>query len=152
VHDRLVGHWTLLSYHAIHPDGSTGKPYGDAIGRLCYDEHGYMSGQVMRPGRQPVAHRDDGVRNLRAAYAGYVAYFGTYEVNSAGDMVTHHVQGSLNPAWVGGQQVRRMRFDGDRLILQADVTRAEGIVRHVLTWQRLGVRPGSDPGQTRVRP
>jgi hypothetical protein len=140
--DRLVGHWTLLSYDTFHPDGSIGRPYGDAVGRLCYDGHGNMSGQVMRPGRQPVAHRDEGVRNVRAAYAGYVAYFGTYEVSAAGDTVTHHVQGSLNPSWVGGHQVRRLRFDGDRLILQADVTRREGTVRHVLTWQRLESRAG----------
>jgi hypothetical protein len=102
-----------------------------------------MSGQVMRPDRQPVAHRDEGVRNLRAAYAGYIAYFGTYEINAAGDSVTHYVQGSLNPAWVGGVQVRRMRLEGDRLVLEADVERPEGTVSHVLTWRRLGSVTGA---------
>ena len=45
---RLVGNWTLVSYVTEHPDGSLGKPYGDAIGRLSYDERGNMAGQVMR--------------------------------------------------------------------------------------------------------
>ena len=58
------------------------------------------------------------------AYAGYIAYFGTYEVNEAGDTVMHHVQGALNPGWVGGHQVRRMRFDGELLVLSTDVAKA----------------------------
>ena len=61
---------------------------------------------------------------MRSAYAGYIAYFGTYEVNEAGDTVVHHVHGALNPGWVGGDQVRRMRFDGELLVLSTDVPKA----------------------------
>lgn len=136
---RLVGNWTLLSYDSINPDGTRGKPFGEAVGRLTYDSLGYMSGQVMRPDRAPIARRDQGTHNLRAAYSGYIAYFGTYEVTGAGDTVVHHVLGALNPAWVGGRQVRKMRFDGDLLILEALIERPEGPLRHVLTWQRLAV-------------
>lgn len=135
---RLIGSWTLLSYETVHPDGTTAKPYGEAVGRLSYDEHGYMAGQVMRPKRRPVAQGEEGTRNLRAAYAGYIAYFGTYRLNAEGDAVVHRVEGALNPSWVGGEQVRRLRFEDDLLVLQADVRRPEGIVRHVLTWRRLG--------------
>ena len=144
---RLVGTWTLLSYDSIRADGSTGKPFGEAVGRLTYDELGHMSGQVMRPDRLPISRPDDGIRNLRAAYAGYIAYFGTYEVDPARSTVVHHVHGALNPAWVGGHQVRRMRFDGDLLILEADVERPEGVLRHVLTWRRL-----TDQAQERESP
>ena len=52
---RLVGSWTLLSYTTEAPDGTTGKPYGDAVGRLNYDALGNMAGQVMRPNRLAVA-------------------------------------------------------------------------------------------------
>ena len=56
----------------------------------------------------------------------------------SGDVVVHHVHGALNPAWVGGQQVRGLRFETqDRLVLHADVPRDGATVRHVLTWQRL---------------
>lgn len=135
--DRLVGNWTLVSYVTENPDGTRGKPYGDAVGRLSYDAHGNMAGQVMRPGRLEVTPGDWQSQQVRSAYAGYIAYFGTYEVNAAGDTVMHHVQGSLNPGWVGGTQVRRMQFEGDLLILSTKVQKGGGIVNHVLTWKRL---------------
>ena len=135
--NQLVGNWTLLSYITENPDGSRGKPYGEAVGRLSYDAHGYMAGQVMRPGRSQVAPGEWGAQQVRSAYAGYIAYFGTYEVNEAGDTVVHHVQGALNPGWVGGNQVRSMRFDGDLLVLSTDVAKAGALVRHSLTWKKL---------------
>lgn len=136
--NRLVGNWTLVSYITENADGTQGKPYGEAVGRLCYDEHGNMSGQVMRPGRAEVTPGDWQAQQVRSAYAGYIAYFGTYEVNDAGDTVMHHVQGSLNPNWVGGTQVRRMRFDGELLVLSTQVHKGGALVNHVLTWKRLG--------------
>lgn len=134
---KLVGNWNLLSYITENPDGSRGKPYADAVGRLSYDELGNMAGQVMRPGRLDVAPGEWGAQQVRSAYAGYIAYFGTYEVNDAGDTVVHHVQGALNPGWVGGRQVRRLRFDGELLILSTDVAKAGAMVRHTLTWKKL---------------
>ncbi|HVL66985.1 MAG TPA: lipocalin-like domain-containing protein [Vicinamibacterales bacterium] len=135
---ELVGNWSLVSYVTEGPDGKTGTPYGDAVGRLTYDGNGNMSGQVMRPGRPPVRHGETGLPEVRAAYAGYIAYFGTYTVNDARDTVVHHVQGALNPSWVGGDQVRRMRFDGDLLVLSTDIQKGGGLVRHTLTWKRIG--------------
>ncbi|HEY0875228.1 MAG TPA: lipocalin-like domain-containing protein [Vicinamibacterales bacterium] len=137
VRERLVGSWTLLSYTTEAPDGSTGKPYGEAVGRLNYDDLGHMAGQVMRPNRLAVAPGQWGTQEVRSAYAGYIAYFGTYEVNEAGDTVVHHVEGALNPGWVGGRQVRRLRFEGDLLVLSTDVPKAGAMVRHTLTWKKL---------------
>ena len=129
---RLVGTWRLVSYETDEQDGRRGKPFENAVGRLQYDESGNMAGQVMRPGRAPV----DGGAQVRAAYIGYIAYFGTYEVAPDGRTVTHHVEGALNPAWVGGEQVRGVRFEGERLVLTADVPKAGKVVTHVLTWER----------------
>jgi hypothetical protein len=135
---KLVGHWTLLSYITENADGSRRQPYGHAVGRLSYDAHGHMAGQVMRPGRLDVAPGQWGAQEVRSAYAGYIAYFGTYEVNEGEDTVVHHVEGALNPGWVGSDQVRRMRFDGDLLILSTDVPKGGAMVRHTLTWKKLG--------------
>ena len=137
VKDRLVGHWTLVSYEGVAADGTRTLPFGNALGRLSYTADGQMEGQVMRPGRSPVSLTDGETRRLRAAYTGYIAYFGTYIVGEDGQTVTHHVEGALNPAWVGGQQVRRVRFDGDLLVLQADVVKGDQTIRHELTWRRL---------------
>jgi hypothetical protein len=134
---ELVGTWALVSYLTEGPDGRIGRPYGDAVGRLSYDARGNMAGHVMRPGRPAVVHRETGLAEVRTAYAGYIAYFGTYEVNAARDTVVHHVQGALNPGWVGGHQVRTMRFDGGHLILSTDVPKGGAVVRHTLTWQRI---------------
>ena len=133
---RLVGSWRLLSYETVEQDGRRAAPFGPAVGRLQYDDRGNMAGQVMRPDRAPVELGDGAAQQVRAAYIGYIAYFGTYEVAPDGGTVTHHVEGALNPAWVGGDQVRGVRFDGDRLVLTAEVPKAGKVVTHVLTWER----------------
>lgn len=136
VRERLVGSWTLVSYETRDPAGRTGTPYGTAVGRLTYDEHGNMSGQVMRPGRAPVAAAPGNAQSVRAAYIGYIAYFGTYEVAADGASVAHRVEGALNPEWVGGTQVRAMRFEGSHLVLSAAVRKNGDIVTHTLTWRK----------------
>ena len=133
---RLIGSWRLVSYETEEPDGRRGRPYGDAIGRLSYDERGNMAGQVMRPDRARVGFGDGSAQQVRAAYIGYVAYFGTYDVAADGSSLVHYVEGSLNPDWVGGAQRRALRFDGDRLILSAEVRKHDAIVTHSLTWER----------------
>jgi hypothetical protein len=134
--NRLIGSWRLMSYETEEPGGRRGEPYGKAVGRLSYDENGNMAGQVMRPGRADVSIGEGSAQQVRAAYLGYIAYFGTYEIAADGKSVVHHVQGALNPAWVGGNQVRALRFEGEYLVLSAGVTKNGAIVRHVLTWEK----------------
>lgn len=134
--NRLVGSWRLVSYETDEAGGRRGRPYGDAVGRLTYDDRGNMTGQVMRPNRARVEIGDGSAQQVRAAYIGYIAYFGTYEVADDGRSVVHHVDGALNPDWVGGTQRRALRFDGERLILSADVKKHAAIVTHSLTWER----------------
>jgi hypothetical protein len=136
VNNPLIGNWRLVTYETVDAAGRRAKPYGDAVGRLTYDERGNMSGQVMRPNRARVELGEGNAQQVRAAYMGYIAYFGTYDIEPDGARVTHHVEGSLNPAWVGGDQVRAMRFDGDRLVLSAEVVKAGQTVTHTLTWER----------------
>jgi hypothetical protein len=50
---------------------------------------------------------------------GYVAYFGTYRVDEANSVVTHVVEGSLNPGYTGTDQPRPFTLHGDVLIIQA---------------------------------
>jgi len=133
---RLLGTWRLVLYETVDQAGRRSRPYGDAVGRLTYDQDGNMTGQVMRPDRAPVALGEGYAQQVRGAYIGYIAYFGKYEVAPDGQSLVHRVEGSLNPAWVGGNQVRTMRFDGDRLILHATVDKAGEMVRHELTWER----------------
>ena len=136
MNSSLIGNWRLVAYETVDEAGRRANPYGQAVGRLTYDDRGNMSGQVMRPNRARVELGEGNAQQVRAAYIGYIAYFGTYEVDPGGGRIVHHVQGSLNPAWVGGDQVRAMRFDGDRLVLSAEVRKAGQMVTHTLTWER----------------
>ncbi|MFQ5946720.1 MAG: lipocalin-like domain-containing protein, partial [Anaerolineae bacterium] len=54
---------------------------------------------------------------VMSAYRGYIAYFGTYEANEEGRFVTHHIEGSLFPNWVGREQIELFELSGDRLTL-----------------------------------
>lgn len=136
VRDRLIGSWRLVAYETIDPAGRRGEPYAAAVGRLTYDERGNMTGQVMRPGRARVEMGIGSAQSVRAAYIGYIAYFGSYEVAPDGASVSHRVEGALNPEWVGGTQTRALRFDGERLVLSVDVQKNGDVVRHTLTWEK----------------
>ena len=132
----LIGTWQLVSYETVDQNGRRGRPYGDAIGRLTYDANGNMTGQVMRPNRSKVELGEGSAQQVRAAYMGYIAYFGTWEIAPDDRAVIHTVQGSLNPTWVGSEQLRGMRFEDGRLVLSADVQKGGAVVTHVLTWER----------------
>jgi hypothetical protein len=101
-----------------------------------------MAAQIMRPGRPPFASgdRQRGTdAEVRAAHDGYLAYWGTWDVDPARGTVTHHVRGSLFPNWVGQDQVRAFTLDGDRLTLRTPPLRQGGReVVGVLAWERLG--------------
>lgn len=136
VAERLIGSWRLVSYETIDEAGRRGAPYAAAVGRLTYDDRGNMSGQVMRPDRARVEVGVGNAQSVRAAYIGYIAYFGSYEVAPDGTSVIHRVEGALNPEWVGGTQTRKLRFEGERLVLSADVDKNGATVTHTLTWAR----------------
>jgi Lipocalin-like domain len=135
--DRLSGSWRLVSFTLKHPAGRETHPYGkDAIGMLSYDGHGHMAGQIMsrrRPAfasERPRGGTDD---EVRAAFDGYIAYFGTYSVDEAASVVTHQVEGSLLPNWIGTPQRRNVAFRDGRLVLSAAIE--AGIVVEIV-WER----------------
>jgi hypothetical protein len=141
----LVGTWKLVSIEEYGPDGRRVTPldYGpEPIGLLIYDATGHMSVHAMRRGR-PRLPSDDVVlapaELAKAAFAGYGAYFGTYEVRPREGLVIHHVQGSLLPNWEGKDQPRRFTLSGDKLTLEPPPFPAAGQKRtRRLTWQRVG--------------
>jgi hypothetical protein len=119
----FAGVWRLVSYERTEADGTVVYPFGrDAVGRIAYDESGRMSVQLMQQGRQAGA----------ASAEGYIAYFGSYEVDEEAGKVTHHLVAALRPDWVGKDLVRYYEFSGDRLILTARA--ADSTSR--ITWER----------------
>lgn len=141
--EQLVGVWKLISVEQRSEDGQVSYPLGRRVaGQLIYDEKGNLSVQCMRAERPKFASGDS--RNgtpeeVRAAFEGYMAYFGTYRVDAEQGTVVHHVTGNVFPNWVGMDYVRHYRLSGSRLTLRTPPIFMGG--RHVtgeFVWERLG--------------
>ena len=137
--------WNVETYLLRVQVGKREKiyPFGEnAVGMLTYHGHRCMSAHVMRPGRPGFASGDP--RNatneeIKAAFDGYVAYFGTYTANDEERIVTHHVIGSLFPNWIGQDQRRAFEFSGSRLTLSTPpIPFANTTLTAVLVWEREG--------------
>jgi hypothetical protein len=67
-----------------------------------------------------------------------IAYTGRYRVEG-GNVITK-VEAAWNEAWVGTEQVRAIRFDGETLLLQSPPMPHPNIggrvVRVIVAWQR----------------
>ena len=114
----LIGTWRLIVWENRSVDGQISYPLGkDAMGYIMYNQDGYMSVAIMRPGRAPVTAGDLlGGSPAEKAHAAetYVSYCGQYTYR--GGVVIHHVQLSLFPNWVGVDQERLVELAGNRLI------------------------------------
>ncbi|MBI4903506.1 MAG: lipocalin-like domain-containing protein [Acidobacteria bacterium] len=140
IRTQLIGTWRLRSYETVHANGSVDYPFGSgAVGLLVYTADGFMSGHVMRSGRP---HLPSGYRGKRSAeealdaFDGYIAYCGRYTVDESTNEVVHHVEASLYPNWVGGEQRRGVSFADGVLTLSASRAVKGGTVVHRLVWVR----------------
>jgi hypothetical protein len=57
---------------------------------------------------------------MATAWPNYFGYFGTFTVDEDAQEVVHHIEGGWFPNLVGTKQIRHYRFDGARLVLEAD--------------------------------
>lgn len=129
IRDRLVGGWRLMGY-AVTVGGKTDHPLGEnPRGAILYTPDGYMSAQLAGPGPYKDDDRPD-------AY--YIAYSGPYDVDQANQTVSHHVQVSVIPSWLGTTQLRQVRFDGpDALVLSVSEPDADGVTTtQTISWAR----------------
>ncbi|MEO8677955.1 MAG: lipocalin-like domain-containing protein [Vicinamibacterales bacterium] len=138
----LVGTWKLLSWEARSASGEATWPLGtNAVGVLTYDPYGHVSVQLMRPSRPPFASGDPfrgTPEEVKDASEGFLSYFGTYSVDEAAGRITHHVEGSSFPNYVGTDLQRTFTLTGDKLTL-VSVSRTIGgqTGNGILTWERV---------------
>jgi hypothetical protein len=143
---KFVGVWKLISCESKDKaSGEVRYPYGtNPVGRVTYDLAGRMSAQVMNPGRRRVggsptrgraAIGEASCDEIREMVTGFIAYFGTFDIDEAARTVIHHVQASLIPTWVGTDLRRTYEFSGaDQLVLTA----TSDVATTRLVWQRDG--------------
>lgn len=134
----FIGVWELVSWTARQSDGQVVYPFGaDALGQLLYDAGGNVMVEIMKKDRPLFASNDflhGSTEEIIAAYNGFMAYSGTYDIDPAAGTVTHHVRIGSFPNWVGHDQVRHYTFRGNKLILKSPLM---GGAQHELTWKRV---------------
>jgi hypothetical protein len=90
-------------------------------GVIMYQPNGYMAVQIMADPRPTFADNPattpPSYDELRNAFFGYYAYWGSYTINDAGDGVVHNVQASERPAEVGLKYARSVSIDGAKLVI-----------------------------------
>ena len=134
--------WRLLDCYGKWTDGRITYPYGEhAEGQLMYNDHGSFSGQIAGSGR-PVFESGNLLKGtpeeIKKAFEGYLAYYGTYEVDENNSQITHHVENGLFPNWVGNNQTRTYEFEGKNLRLNTQpIKGAKADLTVTLLWERV---------------
>ena len=136
----LVGAWRLVSWENRAADGEVTRPMGpDPVGYLIYTADRRFSVMISRARRAPFAGRDllgGSAEEKAAAVDGFTAYAGRYSFD--GERVTHHVELSLFPNWVGGDQERSAQLSERRLVLRAGPLLLAGKQQVAcLVWERV---------------
>jgi hypothetical protein len=142
IRDQLVGTWRLVSFEYVLANGASVEAYGSKpAGILFYDAHGNMSAQIMSPERRRFASGDRRKAThdeLAGAIEGYIAYFGTYEIDEEQKCVIHVERGDVFPNAVGTTQRRYYEFEGDRLVLSVPPIMLGGeLATARVVWERV---------------
>lgn len=121
IKSRLVGTWRLIEYADfdtvakkwIHPYGEHPKGY------FTYTNSGIvnLNGSAEKPLVVPVDSEYTKPLTLGAILDNAWGYFGTYTIDSANSIVTHHVKGGSVINYIGTDQHRQFVFKGDSLFL-----------------------------------
>jgi hypothetical protein len=144
---RLVGVWCLVGYTDEQSGGKDQHPFGSSPeGFLIYTADGFVSAQLMKPGRA-VFHSSDWHHGTLQEYqesgSGYIAYCGRYEVDENKATVTHIPSVALLPNLIDGRQCRAIQLSGDRLTLRITGAQVPGgiSVTSRLEWKRVIPQP-----------
>ncbi|MCB1676177.1 MAG: lipocalin-like domain-containing protein [Halioglobus sp.] len=139
--EDLHGAWQLESWTIGYSSGDDFTyPFGeDPQGLLLYSPTGWMSASIGTAQRAPlpegVSLRKLPAAQRAAAFSSYFHYAGRYRVVD-GDVV-HYVTHSLNPNFVGTQQMRHAELDGQTLVLSGKDQVGEVTRFHSLVWHRI---------------
>ena len=142
----IEGIWELISFESSDVgSGALAHPLGrHPRGILVYAGRRVVA-QLFDPDRPDFASGDRARgtdEEVRAAFAGSFAYYGTYEVSRSEGRITHRVEGASFPNWVGTDLIRDFRIardaaGRDELILTTQPTAVGGQrLMTTLVWRR----------------
>lgn len=125
----LVGAWRLISYVDTPEGGEPIYAFGkQPIGQFVFTADGHVSISLMRNPPDPQAATID-IDPDACLPAWYCSYFGTYNLSADGSEWITHVLGGNIPSFIGTDQPRAFRIDGDRLFL-SESYQADGKTVH----------------------
>jgi hypothetical protein len=135
---QIVGTWKLV---AVEYEDQATKARTPVLGehprgyQIATPEGRWIA--VVTAETRPVPKTD---RERLDAFRSMIAYSGRYRIE--GNKVTTKVEVAWNEAWVGGEQVRHVRFEGDKLFIESPPMPhpnvGDKVVRVIVTWQRDG--------------
>src|SRR5262245_40879261 len=133
---KIVGVWTLVS--VVYEDQATKERtpvLGEhSRGRQIATADGRWLALVTAENRPVPANDAERARALTSM----IAYTGRYRVE--GGKVITKVEAAWNEAWVGGEQTRFIRFEGDRLFIESPPMPHPNVnnkvVKVVVIWDR----------------
>jgi hypothetical protein len=133
---QIVGTWALVS--VVYEDTATKERtpvYGEhPRGIQIATPEGRWLALMTAEGRSIPKSDADRAQALKSM----IAYTGRYRVEN-GQVITK-VEVAWNEAWVGGDQVRNIRFAGDRLYIESPPMPHPNVsdttVRVIVVWQR----------------
>jgi hypothetical protein len=120
--------------------------YDHPTGLIVYDRSGWMSVQIAIHGeRKPFAKGVSAgtVEEKAEAFDAYLAYYGTYTVDTKVGTVTHHLVDHSYPGFRGWDNIRWFEFQGDNRVILITTEDGKGgmIARndatYKLTWERI---------------
>ena len=139
--NKLVGTWKLVSAVSKTEQGKVNNTaYGEhPKGFSTYTSEGRMSVVLTEDGRKPLSVNDRvaaPAEERAQAFSTLNAYAGTYTLS--GDRVVHHVEVASIPNWVNTDQVRTVKFNGNRVTFVTPPISRSGVTKiFELTWERL---------------
>jgi Lipocalin-like domain len=119
---QLIGVWKLVAYNETRDDGTDVHPLGEhPEGYLIYTADGFVSAQLMKPGRTAFDSEAWGAgspEEYQEAAAGYIAYCGAFTVDESERTVTHVPDVAFVPNLLRRSQTRAVELHVDRLVLR----------------------------------
>ena len=132
----LVGAWKLVSIAAEDVETKQRSQFWGEHpnGRLIFTADGQMIALLTGEGRKPP--QTEAERSV--AFTSMAAYSGRYRVE--GDRFVTKVDMAWNENWVGTEQLRHYRIDGNMLYIETDPRVDAGfanrLTRFVLSWEK----------------
>jgi len=122
----VIGTWRLISAGNVYKDGRF-EPFAEygpqPIGYLMYDVTGHMCVSLANPKHPRWANEEKPtVAEKAESFRVMFAYCGTYEVQENEHRIIHRPEMASWPHYVGTDQVRPYRLEGNRLILSGTET------------------------------